>query len=211
MSATVICYPPSGGGNHYKNLLCLDTSFANSSDLDVNVYQPGEPEVQSIKQRNVQESIVDRAVNSNDNYIIHGHFGELAQHRDKIRSIANKKFILFTIGTDIDQQLLSNRQMRLGQQPGHPWYVAEEQPFLYSVEMIQRYFDADPTQIMTVSIHDLWHPTFSVSKIIERLNSFLNSVVDLNKAQELHTIWYNNNFTFDFCHFERTLYGKTSD
>jgi hypothetical protein len=193
MSALVIAYPPSGGGNHLKNILCLDTSFGNSNDLDIEVYTRGEREVHSTPGRNVRDYRVSNAANDPDRmHIIHGHFGELATQRDSINDIVDKKFIVITIDSDRDRYLLNTRQHRLGQM-SHEYYLHEEQPFLYQSVFYQTYFTGIPENIYTIALNDFWHPNLNEYKIVERLNTFLNKNVDSQQAQFLHTHWHNNN------------------
>ena len=137
MSAIIISYPPGAGGNHLKNILCLDRNFANSGDLNLAVYdEPIQPPgtVHSRPGRNVHEYIVNDIVNSPDQrWILHGHYGELAPHREKINSITEKTFVLISINRPRDQELLTRRQQRLGY-GHHPYWNQEEQPYLYRSE-----------------------------------------------------------------------------
>jgi len=193
MTALVIAYPPSGGGNHLKNILCLDKSFGNSSDLNTEVYTNGEREVHSTSGRNVQPFRVEAAAQDpHREYIIHGHFGELATQRDQINAIVDKKFIVVTIDTNRDRYLLNIRQNRLGQM-SHPYYLDEEQPYLYQPYFYQTYFTGLPENIYTIALNDFWHPNLTAHDIIPGLNTFLNKNVDQEQAQVLHNHWHINN------------------
>lgn len=193
MTALVIAYPPSGGGNHLKNILCLDTSFGNSSDLNTEVYASGDREVHSTAGRNVSAERVSAAANDpHSMHIIHGHFGELATQRDQINAIIDKKFVVISIDTDRDRYLLNERQHRLGQF-GHDYYLNEEQPYLYQSYFYQTYFTGLAENIYTIALNDFWHPDLQRYEIIDRLNSFLNKNVDFDKAQALHRQWHKNN------------------
>ena len=193
MTALVIAYPPSGGGNHLKNILCLDKSFANSNDLDVSVYTRGEREVHSTSGRNVTpERVATAAGDPHHEYIIHGHFGELATQREQINAIVDKKFIIITIDTSRDRYLLNTRQHRLGQM-SHEYYLNEEQLYLYQPYFYQTYFTGLPTNIYTIALNDFWHPDLNKYKIVQQLNTFLNKNVDQEQAQFLHTHWHKNN------------------
>ena len=130
MSATIISYIPGAGGNHLKNLMSTYTGFANSSELNVKVYNgqtqpPGT--AHSVPGRNLHDQVVDRVLDSSDqHWLMLGHFGELALWRDKINSISNKTWILITINSQIDRNLLKTRTERL-QQKCHPYFLNEEQ------------------------------------------------------------------------------------
>jgi hypothetical protein len=192
MTVVVIAYPPSAGGNHLKNMLCIDPNFANSNDLDQTKYTNGDREVHSTPGRNIQEYKITAAENSASDYIIHGHFGELAIERNRINAIADKKFIVVTIDTERDRYLLSNRQGRLGQM-SHPYYLDEEQPYLYQPYFYQTYFTGQPENIYTIALNDFWHPDLTAHNIIPGLNTFLNKNVDQEQAQVLHNHWHINN------------------
>jgi len=192
MSVVIIAYPPSGGGNHLKNMLCLDSSFANSKDLNRENYDTGNREVHSTSGRNMQEYRLDEAEAATQDYILHGHFGELAPWRDRINAIEDKKFVVISIITGRDQDLLNNRQQRLGQF-GHEYYLREEQPYLYRPDFYQKYFTGRPENIYTIALNDFWHPELQHYKIIDQLNAFLNKNIDINQAQVLHSQWHNNN------------------
>lgn len=193
MTALIIAYPPSAGGNHLKNILCLDSSFGNSSDLDIEVYTSGNREVHSTPGRNVYaERVKNASDDPHHDHIIHGHFGELATQRDAINAIADKKFIILTIDTPRDRYLLNNRQGRLGQ-ISHEYYLNEEQPYLYQPVFYQTYFTGLDQNIYTISINEFWHPDLDQYKIIQGLNSFLNKNVDQSQAQFLHNHWHKNN------------------
>lgn len=196
MSLTVIAYPPSGGGNHLKNLLCTTGKFSNSNDLNLNLYNKREREVHSTSDRNVTKEKIHRAV-SEYNFVLNGHFGELAPWAEKIKSTVDKKFILITIDTAQDKRLLDQRQHCLGQQ-GHPWYIEEEQPFLYQPHLYNLYFGADNDKILQIPLHEFWQQDLQSCNIINRLNNFLNITIDLNFAQHLHQQWWNANFNFNW-------------
>jgi len=212
MSAVIVAYPPGAGGNHIKNLLCTYPGFGNSGDLNTKVYiedtqPPGT--VHSKPGRNVTTDLFETVeANPEKCYIIHGHFGELAPFRQQINRIS-KKFILIAFDNKIDQQLLDYRQGRLGHRQ-HPYYIEEEQPFLYRTELYTTYFTANTEDICVIPLYEIWHPDLNQHKIVERLNIFLNINMDHNQAQSIHDLWWKNNFNFDFCNFTRNVYGKTT-
>ena len=192
MTVVVIAYPPSGGGNHLKNILCLDASFANSGDLDRDRYTRGEREVHSTPGRNMQEYRIEQAEAATQDYIIHGHFGELAPWRDRINAIEDKKWILINIDSQRDRHLLGIRQQRLGQW-GHEYYLNEEQFYLYQPEFYQTYFTGRLENIYTMALNNFWHPDLQHYEIISKLNAFLNKNIDVEQAQFLHRHWRTNN------------------
>lgn len=192
MSATIIAYPPSGGGNHLKNLLCLSGAFANSSDLDLVPYQAGNREVHSTPGRNMNQYRMADAMASSGDFLLHGHFGELAAFREVLNSIPQKRFIVVTIDTPQDRRLLQSRQSRLGQQ-SHEYYLQEEQYFLYQPKMYGTYFTGQAKEIFSFALTELWHPVINYTGTWDRLNSFLGINIDLAPAQRLHDQWRANN------------------
>jgi len=192
MTVVVISYPPSAGGNHLKNILCLDSSFANSQDLNRSKYFDGEREVHSTSGRNMQLYRIEEAETATSDYILHGHFGELAPWRDRINAIQNKKWLIISIDTRQDQDLLDDRQHRLGQF-GHEYYLREEQPYLYQREFYQTYFTGLNDDIYTIALSDFWNPDFQQTQIIYKLNVFLNKNINQEEAQILHNHWHLNN------------------
>jgi len=198
-SAVVIAYPPMAGGNHFKNLLCLWPEFGNSSDLRTGVYTDPNTEPQgtahSVGGRNVHEFLFDNIFqNPESTWLVHGHFGELAPFRQQLNSIDRVKYIVISIDTDHDRQLLFSRQERMGGTSGHPYYLDEEQPYLYQPAMYQTYFRSDT--VLSTPISQAWHPDLQESKLFHTWNNHLNINVDHTQAQKLHTLWCDANFIF---------------
>lgn len=197
MSVTIIAYPPSGGGNHLKNILCLDSNFANSHDLNRDKYAQGDREVHSTDGRNLQPYKFEAAESATQDYVLHGHFGELALWRNRICALPNKKWIVISIDTQRDKDLLNSRQHHLGQF-SHEYYLNEEQPYLYQPCIYQTYFTTLPENIYTLALNDFWHGDLEHYKIIEQLNNFLNKNINVSQAQVLHRQWHVNNNINDF-------------
>ena len=208
MSAVIVAYSPSAGGNHLKNILSLSSLFANRTELDLSVYERVDQTsgaVHSISGRNVQDIFIDRIQARPDHcWLLSGHFGELAPFKSAL-STADKKFIIVTIDNPVDRRLLANRQQRMGQQC-HPYWLEEEQRYLYQPKMYQTYFDVPAQNIATVSLYDLWHPTLCNSAVINKINDFLKIDIDPESAQILQQKWWQGNFEFDFSTYERHLY-----
>jgi len=192
LSVTIIAYPPSGGGNHLKNLLCLDGAFSNSGDLNFEPYNTGNREVHSTAGRNMNQHRMVEALDSTGDFILHGHFGELAPYRETINNIQNKRFVIITIDTQKDRHLLQSRQNQLGQH-SHEYYLHEEQYFLYQSAMYSTYFTGQESAIFSFPLTELWHPVINYTTTWDRLNSFLGINIDLVQAQRLHDQWRVNN------------------
>lgn len=194
MAATIISYPPSGGGNHLKNLLCLDPSFANSTDLNLDNYVQKRREVHSYGGRNVRPEQIDAAFNKDQNWIIHGHFGEIGPHAPRVRTIKRKKFVVISIMDELDRKMLAERQNALGQW-GHEYYMNEEQHLIYQPDFHEHYYGAKPDNIYMLFLRYFWHPNFVQSAAMSSLVHFLNINIDVNRAHELHSNWYTSNST----------------
>jgi hypothetical protein len=209
MSAVIVAYCPSAGGNHLKNILSLSSSFANQKEMDLTVYDRADQTsgaVHSINGRNVQDIFIDRMLDRPDQcWLLSGHFGELALVRESLVHV-DKKFLIITLDQSIDRQLLERRQQRLGQQC-HPYWLEEEQLYLYQPEMYRTYFNVDSANIATISLYDLWHPTLCDHAVLTKINQFLNIDIDVESAQNLQQKWWNSNFKFEFSKFEQNVYN----
>lgn len=194
----MIIYPPGAGGNHLKNILCLDPSFVNSSDLDIQrIYYDSEEsrigEVPARPGRNIHEWMFDEIHSCYDrDYLLACHFGEIAPYLDRIQNI-EKRILLLTIDSDIDRRILNKRQIRLGQNI-HPYWLEEELPYLYQPRMYQTYFGIDIQHIMSIPIQDFWSQTLLEHTVIDRINSFLRKNIPKTSAQELHNRWQSINY-----------------
>jgi len=208
MSAVIVTYCPAAGGNHLKNILSLSLAFANREEMDLTVYDRADQTsgaVHSIDGRNVQDIFIERMVQYPDQcWLLSGHFGELAPVRQSLSTV-DCKFLIITIDTVLDRRLLERRQQRLGQQC-HPYWLEEEQLYLYQPQMYQTYFGVDSADIATVSLYDLWHPTLNNNSVITRINEFLNIDIDAESAQNLQQKWWNSNFQFKFSDYEQGVY-----
>jgi len=194
MSAVFIMFPPVAGGNHYKNLLCLDQSFYNAKDFTESLYKIGRRTVHSKPGRNFNSALLSIANQENTQVIMHGHFAELATYSSDIRKILDKKFILIGLNDSEDFELLKERSKRiyldldaLGD------YYQSEQFFLYQPEICQQYFNTDIKNICCIKLSELWNPDLKSFDIIDRLNSFLDTQIDYDQAQRYHSVWYANN------------------
>lgn len=210
MAVTVLMYPPGAGGNHLKNILCLSDRFVNRTDLDLGVYTANvEPPgtAHSVPGRNVHAVFVDKiSADTQNEYILHGHFGELAPYREQINSINERRFLVLTINNERDQILLNDRQQRLGQtRYNHPYWLAEEQPRLYDRVMCQSYFNCD--QVLEIALYDFWYPELAAD-LVSRLGHFIGSPINQNIAQDIHRRWWMSNFNFEWSNLVRSMYGR---
>jgi hypothetical protein len=208
MSTVIVAYCPSAGGNHLKNILSLSSAFANQEEMDLTVYDRADQTsgtVHSVSGRNVQDVFVDRIIKQPDQcWLLSGHFGELAPVRQSLQTV-DCKFLIITIDQSIDRRLLERRQQRLGQQC-HPYWLEEEQLYLYQPNMYQTYFGVDPADIATISLYDLWHPTLCNHAVLTKINEFLNINIDAERAQNLQQKWWHSNFEFEFSGYEQSVY-----
>lgn len=195
MSVVIISYPPSAGGNHLKNILCLSNRFANHSELDSTIYDQSmnnQGTVHCIQGRNVQSRFIERIVNSPEQcWLLPGHIGELAPYRTELLT-QQRKFIVISIDTPREHQMLDTRQKRLGQQC-HPYWLEEEQPFFYQSLMYETYFATSASDILTVPLANLWHPTFQEGLVLNQVEEFLNISVERFPAQILQDKWCRAN------------------
>jgi hypothetical protein len=208
VSAVIVAYCPSAGGNHLKNILSLSSAFANQGEMDLTVYDRADQTsgtVHSVSGRNVQDVFIDRMIQQPDQcWLLSGHFGELAPIRESLLNV-DLKFLIITIDQSMDRRLLERRQQRLGQQC-HPYWLEEEQLYLYQPKMYQTYFNVDSANIATISLYDLWHPTLCDYTVLTKINEFLNIDIDAESAQNLQQKWWSSNFEFPFSQYEQGVY-----
>lgn len=203
MAINIIAYPPGGGGNHLRNLCDLDGRFQDQWPWDwvrqrrvgLQPYDqpPGQPGVvHSLPGRNIHEVFVQEVTDYLGGlYLLHGHFGELAPHAQAIRSWCGVRWLIVTMDDAEDRALLRQRQRRLGY---HPYWLDEEQIFLYRAEMYTHYFGATPEQIYQLPVRCLWQPDISRSGVLSILGRAFDLSIRSHIAQSLHTKWYNLNF-----------------
>ena len=189
MTAIIISFPPGAGGNHLKNIISADISFLKELDL----YK--HKTVHKVPGGNLKKQQVDYAVNNPCllNFL-HGHFGEIMSYQYQIRDIVDKKFIIICPDTAEDHELLRTRQQRLGfsYYPRSGEYFEGEQVFLYEPFMYHHYFNVPMENIMNIPITE-WFVE-DISPVVHRLNFFLKTNLDVDSVNEMHRIWYRNNF-----------------
>lgn len=203
MSINIIAYPPGGGGNHLKNLLELEGRFHDQwpwpwvqkqhvglEPYDRPLGPPGE--VHSLPGRNIHAVFIEHVCqHPHGDYLLHGHFGELAAHADQIRSWSDVRWLVETMDDPIDRDLLRKRQNRLQY---HPYWLDEEQIFLYRSDMYHRFFGADPDHIHALPVRLLWQRDICASGVLNILQKSFDQGIDPRAAQTLHDKWTYLNF-----------------
>lgn len=201
MPINIIAYPPGGGGNHLRNLISLDGRFQKqwpwpwvveqSAGLMSYDHPRGPPgEVHSLPGRNIHGVFVDYITeNPSGNYLLHGHYGELAPYSNPIRSWDHVRWLLITIDQEKDRDLLRARQQKFGY---HPYWLDEEQIWLYRAEMYTRYFNGDARYIYTLPLNLLWQE--DIQPVLHDIETWFDLAIDLHQAQILHDKWRCLNF-----------------
>lgn len=202
MSVNIIAYPPGGGGNHVRNLCDLTGSFddqwpwswVQEQRVGLHPYnfpptQPGV--VHSLPGRNIHNVFIEHITTHNSgNYLLQGHFGELAPYAKEIRAWSQVQWLVLTMDDPEDRRLLRQRQQRLGY---HPYWLDEEQIFLYRSEMYVQYFTAIAQNIRKLPVRDLWQRDITASGLLITLQQAFNLVIDKEMAKTLHTKWCDLN------------------
>jgi len=203
MAINIIAYPPGGGGNHLRNLCDLDGRFQDQwpwqwvreqrvglAPYDNPLGMPGE--VHSLPGRNIHEVFVNHITESPEQpYLLQGHFGELAAHAASIRTWSGTRWLIVTMDHEQDRHLLRQRQHRLQY---HPYWMDEEQIFLYRPEMYAHFFCAVPQRITTLPIQQLWQRDVTASGVLAAMAQAFDITVDPKMAQTLHDKWCDLNF-----------------
>lgn len=200
----IVAYCPSSGGNHLKNIISLCGKFEDQWPWDwvkeqylgISVYYENrhpQGEVQSLPGRNLRRVYIDHMLENQDrDYLIHGHFGELALHRESLIRLGQKKLLVLSLENENSRKLLLERQNRLGQQI-HPYWLDEEQIYLYRPDIYRTFLSVPAENIVTLDIGEFWNPTLD-SAMLSRIETFFDVEIDHDKAQEIHQLWWNFNF-----------------
>jgi hypothetical protein len=190
MTIAIVVFPPNSGGNHLRNLISLSSKYSNNS---VNSLYEKSYAVHNKPGNNLKKEQFDNILTDTDNHLLHGHFGEIMSYQHRIRAIKNKKFIIICADTNDDRQLFNTRNLSVKYSPFHNQdYFFGEQVFLYEPFMYHYYFDVSMEDIMNIPITE-WFIE-DITPVLARINYFLQINIDIDKAQELHKIWYKNNF-----------------
>jgi hypothetical protein len=196
MTIALISFPPAAGGNHLRNLLALQ--YTSAGDL-LPTYGPKNNDVISAHAKWINDQVIDGAVIDSENFsAAHGHFGVYMTHREKIKKIKNKKFILITPITQGERQMLNRRRPLVGREAlidGD--YHDGEQVFLYESELYHLCFSTPYEDIMNINVSELF--TQDITELISRLNLFLGVNVDCTQAQQLHQVWITKNLNKGLC------------
>jgi len=193
----LIVYLPGAGGNHLKNLLCLNHNYANCNDLRPEVYESPEPhrppgEVWCLGGRNLQEVFFDQITQQPDKvWLRAAHVGEMFQYQHRLAAVKNKKLVIIGVDQASDQAQLMNRQQRLGQHV-HPYWLEEELMWLYQPKFVSHHFDVEPSNIIKVSLSEFWHRDFVDSKF-QQIQQFLDVSLDCALANRYHRLWHSAN------------------
>jgi hypothetical protein len=157
---------------------------------DTPLAQPGE--VHSLPGRNIHDVFVDEiSSRPNRDYLLQGHFGELAQHAAAIRSWASVRWVIMTMDDAEDRHLLRQRQQRLQY---HPYWLDEEQIFLYRPEMYTHFFAARPDHVHLLPLHQFWQRDMLHNGVVDVLEQAFDLHIDRHAAQVLHHKWCDLNF-----------------
>ena len=188
---TLILYAPGTGGNHLRNLIALGGSFDNALNIDYDKIYWHNPEsligeVPAQGGRNVHEwNMRDIITHTDRSWLLACHFGEIAAWAHRVKNL-DVRAVSICIDRDIDQTLLQSRQDRLGQH-SHPYWIAEEFPWLYQPLMLEKYFHIDPAKIQCIPMADFW--ANDIRSIVTELDSFLGTQIPTSEVENLHSRW----------------------
>lgn len=193
MSLAIVYYSPSAGGNHLKNLINLDPNMRDNHSLDLGIYdQSNQGTAHSRAGRNVLRSDIEAIIREPaQRWCICGHFGELAPKRDLLMQIPDRRFVIISIESTVDRWLLEARQQKLGQQC-HPYWLNEEQPYLYDRPMCKEYWRT--LESIKISLEHFWNPDLRAHGLVDIINDFLGTDIPKQQACDLHHRWWWSNF-----------------
>ena len=191
MSVIFVVFPPGAGGNHLRNMIvsCLETSQKIAS-LYSNTMSTKHAKVGS----NLQPNDIQLALeNSQQNYVLHGHFGEIMSYQNQIRSIVDKKFVILCPDTARDRQLLNDRQkkLHLKREVANDDYFEQEQVFLYEPFMYHWYFQIPMEDIMNIPITE-WFVR-DIDDVLARISWLLKININKIDITKMHYRWLEDN------------------
>ena len=189
MTVAIVVFPPLAGGNHLRNLISLSSEYNNNS-FNTSIYHQHRT-VHARPGSNLQKEQFDNIIANS--CLLHGHFGEIMSCQHQIRAITNKKFIIICTDTNEDRILLNKRKTANNYSPfTNQDYFFGEQVFLYEPFMYHHYFNVPMENIMNIPITE-WFIK-DITPVLARINYFLQIDIDMEKAKELHSIWFTKNF-----------------
>lgn len=193
MSLAIVYYCPGAGGNHLKNLINLAPEMHDHINLDLSIYQnQSQGTAHSRTGRNVQVEDLQAIIREPDKrWCICGHFGELAPKRDLLMQIPDRRMIIIGIESTTDRWLLEQRQIRLGQNC-HPYWLHEEQPYLYKRAMCKEYWRTP--NCLTIEFEHLCNPDLGHTTLVHLINQFLGISIPEQQACAVHLQWWKSNF-----------------
>ena len=194
MSLCVIYYCPSAAGNHLKNLVNLAPEMHDHGAFNTDLYSGTQSQgtAHSRAGRNLYPDDLRRIIQDPDhNWSICAHFGELAPKRDLLMQIPDRRFIIIGIESPTDRWLLETRQQRLGQQC-HPYWLHEEQPYLYDRPIVKEYWRT--LSCIKIPLEHFWNPDLRHHAIVPDINRFLDINIPEDRASDLHRTWWLANF-----------------
>ena len=190
MTVAIVVFPPLSGGNHLRNLISLSTAY-NDNNINKSIYQKNKT-VHAYPGSNLKKENFDNILD-NSNHLLCGHFGEIMSYQHQIRDLKNKKFILICTDTNEDREILNSRKINSQYSPFKTQdYFFGEQVFLYEPFMYHHYFNIPMENIMNIPITE-WVVN-DITPVLARINYFLQIDIDMEKAKELHSIWFTKNF-----------------
>ena len=185
------------GGNHIRNLISLgcNTSAEYHSAM-LNSYN-------NISTRNIHLTDMsfitsDKIPNSLESVrsaespvSICGHFFALLSTVEELVKMGNLKIIVCDIPGENKPAWLRMRVSSFGM---HDPYIMSEQRMLYTTDTVKKISRLPDDSIVDLST-DLVHQP-DIIPVISFLNSKLNLNLPIDVCRELHTLWFNKNYSF---------------
>lgn len=202
MTTAIISFPVATGGNHLRNIISVGTDFTTKNPYAQSMLdQYTNNNIKFVHSQDVVESgynftsakLQKSLMNPAENCVLHGHFAEIMSHRDDIKRLIDKKFILISFETHRCREIWIKRSKKLKKDIGDSQYFIGEQVFLYEAFMYYDLFKVNPANVMNIGISE-WFAS-DILGVLQRIENFLDCRADLDLCMKLHEVWWSKNQT----------------
>jgi len=172
-----VIFAPGLGGNHLANLIATDPGYYSRATVDQ--YQT----TKKYAHHSPTDNLTDIKIESYDNNVLCGHFGELYWLDRSL--FEHKQVVIIEIPKDKNSFAYKRFQTY-----NHdlPEYIVEEQKSLYTPEIIKRVTGI--SDYYTIPAENIVNETSPVDLLID-----MNYNIDKKTCEQMHTEWIKTNLS----------------
>jgi hypothetical protein len=190
----IVLFPPGWGGNHFSNMLSMspkienrqpsvtDQEYINNLKLFYNDINQSTGHIQ-MPFTNVGIHDLDNSsricLSSERPYIIAGHIDEAYYSFERLKSLKNFVFIVFSL---LDVNDIEKRSWK---------DINNISVFLYKENIVKKIFDDETVKIDTLNLEPKELFVEDAADLYKKFNDTLNLDLDIELCQQLHKKWYN--------------------